>query len=265
MPHRRRGCRATVLLAGVDPRQLFAARLRGHVVRAEAKSGDESLDVVKTGAAEWCVRGAAQTLTFTITVYALDQSVRGSYLDRQRGYFNGPCVFVLPEGREAEPIEVALEPPPQPSCAEWRVATALTPGALDERGFGTYRAGDYDELLDHPVEISDFESVEFDAAGVPHRLVIAGRFESDLDRIADGSRADLLRADRVLRQARAVRSLSVLGPRSRRRLWRPRASRVDELDLRPRRFAEGRRGGAVARLPAFPRPSRATSTFTPGT
>jgi predicted metalloprotease with PDZ domain len=155
-----------------------------HVVRAEAKSGDESLDVVKTAAAEWCVRGPAQTLTFTITVYALDQSVRGSYLDRQRGYFNGPCVFVLPEGREAEPIEVALEPPPQPSCAEWRVATALTPGALDERGFGTYRADAYDELLDHPVEISDFESVEFDAAGVPHRLVIAGRFESDLDRIA---------------------------------------------------------------------------------
>jgi predicted metalloprotease with PDZ domain len=155
-----------------------------HVVRAEAKSGDESLDVVKTAAAEWCVRGTAQTLTFTITVYALDQSVRGSYLDRQRGYFNGPCVFVLPEGREAEPIEVALEPPPQPSCAEWRVATALTPGALDERGFGTYRAGAYDELLDHPVEISDFESVQFDAAGVPHRLVIAGRFESDLDRIA---------------------------------------------------------------------------------
>ena len=155
-----------------------------HVVRVEAKSGDESLDVVKTGAAEWCVRGAVQTLAFTITVYALDQSVRGSYLDRQRGYFNGPCVFVLPEGREAEPIEVALEPPPQPSCAEWRVATALTAGSLDERGFGTYRAGTYDELLDHPVEISDFESVEFDAAGVPHRLVIAGRFESDLDRIA---------------------------------------------------------------------------------
>jgi predicted metalloprotease with PDZ domain len=155
-----------------------------HVVRAEARSGGKPLDVVKTGAAEWCVRGAADTLTFTITVHALDQSVRGAYLDRQRGFFNGAWVFVLAEGREAEPIEVALESPPQPACAEWRVATALTAGELDERGFGTYRAGDYDELLDHPVEISDFESVEFDAGGVPHRLVIAGRFESDLDRVA---------------------------------------------------------------------------------
>jgi predicted metalloprotease with PDZ domain len=83
-----------------------------HVVSAEAKSGGERLDVAKTGAAEWSVRAAGQALTFTITVYALDQSVRGSYLDRQRGYFNGPCVFVLPAGREAEPIEVTLEPPP---------------------------------------------------------------------------------------------------------------------------------------------------------
>src|SRR5688572_26760747 len=155
-----------------------------HVVRVEAKSGRESLAVVKTGAAEWSVRGAGRTLIFTLTVYALDQSVRGAYLDRQRGYFNGPCVFVAPAGREAEPIEVALEPPPHSQCEGWRVATALVPGELDERGFGTYRAADYDELLDHPVEISDFESVAFEAGGVPHRLVIAGRFESDLDRIA---------------------------------------------------------------------------------
>ena len=155
-----------------------------HVVRAEAKSGSAALAVEKTGSAEWCVRGADATLTFTITVYALDQSVRGAYLDRRRGYFNGPCIFALPQTREADEIEVTLEAPPHSSCDGWRVATALSPAAVDERGFGTYRASDYDELLDHPVEIGDFESVEFEAAEVPHRLVVAGRFESDLARVA---------------------------------------------------------------------------------
>jgi predicted metalloprotease with PDZ domain len=150
----------------------------------EARSGRESLPVEKTAAGVWCVRGAARTLIFAITVYALDQSVRGAYLDRRRGFFNGPCVFVQPERRDGDPIEVTLEPPPHSLCDDWRVATALTPGVLDERGFGAYRAKNYDELLDHPVEISDFESVEFEAAGVPHRFVIAGRFETDLDRIA---------------------------------------------------------------------------------
>jgi predicted metalloprotease with PDZ domain len=155
-----------------------------HVVHVEAKSGREPLAADKVAAAVWCVRGAGRTLTLTITVHALDQSVRGAYIDRQRAYFNGPCVFVLPEGHDADAVEVTLEPPPHSICEEWRVATALAPHDVDERGFGAYRAGDYDELLDHPVEIGTFESVEFEAAGVPHELVVAGRFESDLDRVA---------------------------------------------------------------------------------
>jgi predicted metalloprotease with PDZ domain len=155
-----------------------------HVVHVEAKSGREPLAVTKTSAATWSVRGAGHILVFTITVYALDQSVRGAYLDRQRAYFNGPCVFASPEGRDAEPIEVVLEPPPHSVCEDWRVATSLEAGEIDERGFGAYRAHDYDELLDHPVEIGEHESVEFEAGGVPHHLVVAGRFESDLERVA---------------------------------------------------------------------------------
>jgi predicted metalloprotease with PDZ domain len=171
-------------LPGWIPGSYLLRDFARHVVRAEAKSGRESLPVEKTAAGEWCVRGAGRTLTFTITVYALDQSVRGAYLDRRRGFFNGPCVFALPEGRDEEPIEVTLEPPPHSVCDDWRVATSLPAQEVDERGFGGYQASDYDELLDHPVEISDFESVEFRAGGVTHRLVIAGRFETDLDRIA---------------------------------------------------------------------------------
>jgi predicted metalloprotease with PDZ domain len=155
-----------------------------HVVHVEARSGRDPLPVEKVSAAVWAVRGAGRTLTLTVTIYALDQSVRGAWLDRQRGYFNGPCLFLLPEGRDAESIEVVLEPPPHSLCEDWRVATALSAKSVDERGFGEYEAADYDELLDHPVEIGDFESVEFAAGGVPHHLVIAGRFETDLERVA---------------------------------------------------------------------------------
>jgi len=154
------------------------------VVGIEASSAGKPLSVEKVGSSSWLVRGASAELTLTSKVYALDQSVRGAYLDRRRGYFNGPCVFLLPEGRDAEPIEVTLEAPPNPICEAWRVATALARGDVNEQGFGVYTAADYDELLDHPVEISDFESVEFEAAGVPHHLVVAGRFDSDLERVA---------------------------------------------------------------------------------
>jgi len=155
------------------------------VVSVEAVSGKEKLPVEKVDSGTWLVRGAQGSLKVTATIYALDQSVRGAYLDRRRGYFNGPCVFLLPEGRDREPIEVTIEPPLNPIlCEGWRCATAMERIEVADDGFGRYRAADYDELLDHPVEIGDFEQVEFEAAGVPHHLVIAGRFESDLERIA---------------------------------------------------------------------------------
>ena len=78
------------------------------VVGIEASSAGQSLPVEKVESSAWVVRGAHAPLTLTTKVYALDQSVRGAYLDRRRGYFNGPCVFLLPEGRDPERIEVLI-------------------------------------------------------------------------------------------------------------------------------------------------------------
>ncbi len=160
-----------------------------HIVDIEATNGGRTVAVEKVGSSRWRCSESAGELTVTATIYGLEQSVRDNYIDRRRAYFNGPAVFLLPEGRDDEPVELLLEPPDDPACASWRVATAMTPVDVDERGFGVYRAGNYDELIDHPVEIGDFASVSFDACGVPHRLVVAGRFHSDLDRVA----ADLAR------------------------------------------------------------------------
>ncbi len=155
-----------------------------HIVHIGATSEGRAVAIEKVESSVWVVRGARGDVALTATIYALDQSVRGAWLDRRRAFFNGPCVFLLPDGRDDEAIEVTIEPPGSLSAEGWRVATAMRAIETDERGFGRYGAGSYDELLDHPVEISEFESVEFEAAGVAHRLVVAGRFEADLDRVA---------------------------------------------------------------------------------
>ena len=160
-----------------------------HVVGIEATSSGSAIGIEKIGKNCWRCSEPAKALTVTATIYALDQSVRGNWLDRRRAFFNGPAVFLLPDGRGEEPVELILEAPDDPACADWRVATAMTPVNVDERGFGRYTAQSYDELIDHPVEIGDFASVSFEACGVPHRLVVAGRFHSDLERVA----ADLAR------------------------------------------------------------------------
>jgi len=155
-----------------------------HVVEIDAHSAGRSVTIEKVDRSSWCCSGTEADLTVRATIYAFDQSVRGSYVDRRRAYFNGPCLFLSPEHGAEEPVELHIEAPADPHCNEWRVATAMQPVDVDARGFGVYQAVNYDELIDHPVEIGDFASVEFGAAGVPHRFVVAGRFDSDLERVA---------------------------------------------------------------------------------
>jgi predicted metalloprotease with PDZ domain len=152
------------------------------VISAEA--GGAPLAVEKLDKATWCVRNASGALTVTIQVYALDLSVRGAYLDGRRSFFNGSCVFLSVHGREEEPVELVIDAPTDSRCDLWRIATTMPSIDINTRGFGSYRAADYDELIDHPFEISDHAVVEFQAAGVRHQLVVAGRHETDMERVA---------------------------------------------------------------------------------
>lgn len=154
-----------------------------HVVRVRASSAGREITIEKIDKASWRCRGAGEDLTVTITVYALDQSVRGAYLDGKRGFFNGPCLFLSAQGRETEPVEVSLVTPDDRRASAWKVATSMTPIDIDARGYGRYEAGDYDELIDHPVEISDFVTASFEAGGKRHHLVLSGRHDTDLERI----------------------------------------------------------------------------------
>ena len=160
-----------------------------HVVgiRAESDGGRATLE--KVSKSTWRCHDAGVELTVTAEVFALDRSVRGAYLDARRAYFNGARLFLSPEGREADPVEVVLERPEDPRAKGWRVATAMHAAEVDSDGFGRYAAENFDELIDHPFEIGDFAEVEFQVARVPHRLVISGRHQTDMDRIG----ADLAR------------------------------------------------------------------------
>jgi predicted metalloprotease with PDZ domain len=155
-----------------------------HIVAVEAFSRDLPVAVEKISKARWQCTGAHDQLRIRITVYAFDLSVRGSYIDGRRAFFNGPCLFLLPEGRDRDEIELLIQPPKDLRASAWLVATAMMPVDVDARGFGRYCAADYDELLDHPCEISAHASVEFEAGGVSHCLVIAGRHDTDLERVA---------------------------------------------------------------------------------
>jgi predicted metalloprotease with PDZ domain len=166
-----------------------------HVVTVAASAGGAAVAVERLDKRTLRCAPAAGPLTLEITVYAYDESVRKAYLDERRAFFNGSSLFYAPAGREAEPVEVEVRR--APGAAAWRVATAMTPAQVDADGFGTYRAADYEEALDHPFELGDFRTVDFTADGIPHQYVLSGRCDVDAARLAADS-AKICAAQRAL-------------------------------------------------------------------
>jgi len=128
--------------------------------------------------------GKPGPLTVTCEVYAWDLSVRGAHLDTTHAFFNGTSVFLRVLGQEELPCEVEILPPAGARYRKWEVATSLPRKGAREWCFGRYCAADYDELIDHPVEMGSFSRIGFLAASVPHEIVITGRHRTDLPRLA---------------------------------------------------------------------------------
>jgi predicted metalloprotease with PDZ domain len=161
-----------------------------HIVAIEAEAGGRPVALAKIDKHTWQAEAVAakQALTVTCTVYAWDLSVRGAHLDRTHAFFNGTSVFLRVLGREETPCRVDIQPPKGRDYAGWRIATALEPahgekGAAKAHGFGRYAAANYDELIDHPIEMGTFTLATFKACGVPHEVAVSGRHDCDLKRL----------------------------------------------------------------------------------
>jgi len=158
--------------------------------RLVARQDGRAVPVQQVDKCTWqfeCV--PSRPLVLAYEVHAFDHSVRTAWLDAERGFFNGTSLCLRVHGQETQPHALELVSP-RPG---WEAATGLAPLRVGKRGFGTYLAQDYDELVDCPVEMGSFWSTEFRAAGVPHRLVVAGaaasfdgaRLAADVQRICE--------------------------------------------------------------------------------
>jgi Predicted protease with the C-terminal PDZ domain len=153
-------------------------------IEVRAESNGIAIPIRKESKDHWRADPVDGPLTVVTKIYAFDVSVHTAYLDRLRGYFNGPSVFLCPVGHEQAPCTLDIVAPPEGDYAAWRVATALDLDGAAPLGFGRYRARNYDALIDHPVEISDFALTAFAAGGARHEIAVTGRQDADLERLA---------------------------------------------------------------------------------
>ena len=146
-----------------------------NIVRIRAEANGAAVALTKLDKHAWRAAPTAGPLTVHYEVYAWDLSVRAAHLDQTHGFFNGTSVFLRVLGQEATPHQVDIQRPGDAAARTWRVATSLPEQGAKRYGFGTYIAADYDELIDHPVEMGDFALATFTAHGIDHDIVISGR------------------------------------------------------------------------------------------
>lgn len=167
-----------------------------HVQGLQARDSRGAIAITRLDKRSFRCAPARGALTLTYQVYAFDDSVRKAYLDTSRGFFNGSSLFYCPAGFESAAFEVELQRPADALCKSWRVATTLKPRKISKDGFGSYRAPDYETLIDHPVEMGAFEQLDFAVDGIPHALVLSGKYEIDRERVT----RDLVRICHVQRE-----------------------------------------------------------------
>jgi len=159
----------------------------------EAKSAGadgKALHLERIDNDQWRLPKNSSAVDIMTTVYAFDSSVRAAYLDTERAFFNASSLCLAVKGREHLPCSIAILAPETAYADQWSVQTSMAAAKTDSRGFGFYLAQNYDDLLDHPVAMGEFQIVEWRTHGTPHRMAIQGCVNPiDAERLADDLKA----------------------------------------------------------------------------
>lgn len=167
------------------PGSYFIRDFARHIIAIQAYQGKDGakVNLHKLTSHIWQAEQVSGPLLVIYTVYAFDPSVRGAYFDDEQAFINPCSLLLMVHDQENEPCVVNLAPPDIAGADRWRVATTLTPMDAKPLGFGRYLAANYDELIDKPIQMGNFDLIEFQAKGIPHAVAITGQHNGDLLRL----------------------------------------------------------------------------------
>ncbi|HXG85212.1 MAG TPA: PDZ domain-containing protein [Pyrinomonadaceae bacterium] len=146
----------------------------------DASGGDLAWE--KTNKNTWRIQTkAANEIVVKYNVYANELTVRTNELNADHAFFNNAALLMNVKGFLNAPSTVRVNP-----YGNWKVATGLP---RVEGQANTFRAPNFDVLYDSPFEVGDHKEASFTVQGKPHRYVVEGEGNYDLNRItADTSK-----------------------------------------------------------------------------
>ncbi len=154
-----------------------------NINRLKAQSNNQKISIEKLDKSTWKFEAVAGPILIEYEVYAWDLSVRSAHFDMTHAFFNGTSLFLMPHGFEEEPCTVIIEPPANEKYSQWKIATSLSNKNIDASGFGKYQANNYDDLIDHPVEIGTHSEFDFIVENTIHKMAFTGIHRADEKRL----------------------------------------------------------------------------------
>ncbi|MBV9341764.1 MAG: PDZ domain-containing protein, partial [Acidobacteria bacterium] len=136
-------------------------------IRAQNPSG-QALEIASVNASRWQIAGTGRGARISYQVFADIPGPYGAQLNAQHAFFNLAEILIFPEEERNQAVELQFHDVP----AQWKIATTL------EQQAGTFRAANYDRLVDSPVEIGRFEERNFSAACGQYRLIMDDETET---------------------------------------------------------------------------------------
>ena len=151
-------------------------------IRAQDRAG-EALKIAQVNASRWRVAGAADGVRISYQVLADNPGPYGAQLNSRHAFFNLAEILIFSEDERRDTVRLQFRDVPR----EWKIATPL------EEQEGAFRAANYDQLVDSPVEIGRFEEQDFSASCGQYRVIIddktgANRARSVLDKLVPSIR-----------------------------------------------------------------------------
>jgi len=147
-----------------------------HVDGLRAQGEGSDLAAEKVDKQTWRIRTqGARTVRIAYRLHCFELTVRTNHVDATHAFLNPSAAAAFVVGRENEDCSMRLQLP-----QGWRAWVALP-----FQG-GAYKARDYDELADSPIECgpeSSHAAHTFMAQGVLHELVVWGRGDFDARRV----------------------------------------------------------------------------------
>jgi predicted metalloprotease with PDZ domain len=122
-------------------------------------------------------------ILFQYNVYCYEMSVRTSYIDEDQALLNLASVCAFIEGKEKTNIHCLVELPGgwNNIISHGEIITAERIKGAPHEYFLTFE--NFDEMVDSPIQLGNFETFKFDVNNVPHQVAMVGIHNANIEKL----------------------------------------------------------------------------------